>query len=83
MINNCHVCQAEQRTRREGRGCTGNAATREMLIAAVVVVEFVNASLIDVRDVHESKLRVGKCTPENMEYSWNDHNAPGKHEVQV
>lgn len=74
---------AGQCTRREGRGCTGNGATREMLIAAVVVVEVVNASLGDLRDVHGSKLRLIKCTQENMEYSWNDHNVPGKHEVQV
>lgn len=67
---------AEQCTRREGRGCTGNGATREMLIAAVV--EFVNACLIDLRG---SKLRLIKCTHENMELSWNDHNAPGKREA--
>lgn len=56
---------AEPCTRREGRGCTGNGATRERLMAAavVVVVEFGNASLIEL--------------------SWNDHNAPGKHEVWV
>lgn len=55
---------AEPCTRREGRGCTGNGATRERLMAAavvVVVVEFGNASLIEL--------------------SWNDRNAPGKHEV--
>lgn len=46
---------AEQRTRREGRGCTGSGATREMLVAVVAVVEFVNASLIELRDMHGSK----------------------------